>query len=77
MVTLVSIPGTCTLFPQFPIFPITDQQSKMNHSGADAQVISWHCYPVEFYSFVEQLTSIYLHIVHHYGTMSSMRQKGT
>ena len=38
-------------------YPIHGSVSKVNHSGADVQVISCHCYLVVFHPFVEQLAS--------------------
>ena len=37
-------------------YPIHGSANEVNCSGADAQVISCHCYPVVFDPFVEQLT---------------------
>ena len=34
--------------------------SKVNCSGADAQVVSCHCYPIVFHHFVEQLAVFYI-----------------
>ena len=40
-------------------FPIHRSVSRVNCSGADAQVVSSHCYLV-FHPFVEQLTVYYI-----------------
>ena len=37
-------------------YPIHGSANEVNHSGADAQVASCHCYLDIFHPFVEQLT---------------------
>ena len=41
-------------------YAVNGLASEVNRSGADAQVVSCHCYPVVFHHFVEQLTVFYM-----------------
>ena len=41
-------------------YPIHGSASEVNHSDADTQVVSCHCYLVVFHPFAEQLTVFYI-----------------
>ena len=42
-------------------YPLHCSVSEVNRSGADAQVVSCHCYLVIFHPFIEQLVNRFLY----------------